>query len=83
MKTDDQVWGSDLTLPARNVLSEKKFQKVGDGGVLGDPHTTKNAQNNYLGKVKKFQNNRLSHFLMVEVQNSWWSDVTPPRAVKG
>ena len=40
--------------------------KTGGGwGVIGVPPKTKNVQNYYVGIVKKFQNNRLSHFLMV------------------
>ena len=60
------IWdgGSDLTLPARNVLSEEKVPKSRwRRGPRGSPQITKSAQNKYLGKVKKFQNNRLSHFL--------------------
>ena len=63
MKTDDLGRGSDLTPPPeRNVLAEAKW------GVGGGPPKTKSVQKKYLGIVAKIQNNRLSHFLMVEVQ---------------
>ena len=61
MKIDDLAWGSDLTPPPHRMCWPKQN---GGLGVLGGTPKTKYAQNNYLGKVKKFQNNRLSHFLM-------------------
>ena len=52
--------------------------KTGVGrGVLGGPPKTENVQKNYLGIVKKFQNNGLSHFLMVEVQK-FRGQIWPP-----
>ena len=58
MKTGDLGGGSDLTphpTPERNVLDL-------ENGGFGGPPKTKSVQKNYLGIVKKFQNNRLSHF---------------------
>ena len=64
------IWDGVRSDPPRTecVVRSKKFQKVGEGGVLGGPQKTKSAQNYYLGIVKKFQNNRISHFLTVDFQ---------------
>ena len=65
MKTDDLGWGVRSDPPPHGMCWPKQN---GGLGVLGDPPKTKDAQNNDLGIVAKFQNNRLSHFLMVEGQ---------------
>ena len=66
MKTDDLGWGVRSDPPPRmECVGRSKT------GGLGGPRGTlriKSVQNNYLGIVAKFQNNRLSHFLMVAVQ---------------
>ena len=67
MKTDDLGWGvrSDPPPPPPTRTECVVRSKTGGKGVLGGPPKTKYAQNNYLGIVKKFQNNGFSHFLMV------------------
>ena len=65
MKTDDLGWGVRSDHPPHGICW---IWKTGGWGVLGGPPKTKSVQKNYLGIVAKIQNNRLSHFLMVEVQ---------------
>ena len=67
MKTDDLSWGvRSAPPPAPNAL---RVPKWGLGVLEGSPKT-KYAQNYYLGIVKKFQNNRISHFLPVDFQKN-------------
>ena len=74
-----KIWGvgSDLIAPPPPECFERKniLQKVGEGGVKMTNFDnkkwqilTKNVRNYYSGKVKKFQNSRMRHFLAVYVQ---------------
>ena len=48
-------------------------------GRKGGTHKIKSAQNYYLGIVKKFQNNEISHFLTVDFQKNGGQIWPPPR----
>ena len=79
MKTDDLIGGgSGLTPPPppECVAEPKIRQKIGEGEILRGPHK-KSAHKYYLGIVKKFQNNRISHFLIVDFLKKWRSDLNP------
>ena len=67
MKTDDLSWGVRSDPPPPRMRCG--FQNGGWGVLEGSPKT-KYAQNYYLGIVKKFQNNRISHFLTVHFQKN-------------
>ena len=67
VKTDDLGWGVRSDPPRAECVGRSKMGGLG-GGPRGVPPKTKSVQKNYLGIVAKIQNNRLSHFLMVEVQ---------------
>ena len=64
MKTDDLGWGVRSDPPPRTECVGRSKM----GGVLGGPPKTKSVHKNYLGIAAKIQNNRYSHYLMVEVQ---------------
>ena len=82
MKTDDLRLGvrSDPPPPPpprpECVTATKIHQKVCEGGVTVKTFETKTVQNYCQRNVKTFQNNRISHFLIVYVQK-WRSDLTP------
>ena len=72
--------GGRIRPPALNVLSKEKVPKSRRRrGPKGSSHITKSAQNNYLGLAKKFENNRLSHFLTVLAQK-FGGPIRPPHS---
>ena len=76
------IWGgvSDLTpSPRRSCGNQNPPKSRWRRGPKGGPHKIKSAQNYYLGIVKKFQINRISHFLTVDFQKMEVRSDPPPR----
>ena len=79
MKTDDLKWGRVRSDPPCMECVVRSKKGV---GVLRGSLKTKNAQNSYLGKVIKFQNNRICYFLTVLVQKFCVRSDPPPARLR-
>ena len=78
MKTDDVRSGvrSDPPTRPKCVTGTKFHQKVGEGGITVKTFQNKKGSELLCKISQKFQNNRISHFLL-STSKKWKSHLTP------